>query len=161
MKSAEAVEKLEERVDRLERELVALRARRVRSVRWRADWGIGKLPMWEVAVGPDPARGESYGHARAVVALGDIATGFVAVGGWARGVIALGGLAAAVSSFSRSNKAKSRKSCLFLADFSLPEAPRSARFAPGACVMRLSVAATDSSRLGSSTERMSRVFWLS
>jgi hypothetical protein len=86
-------EELEERVDRLEKELAALRAPGVRSVRRRASWGIGNLPMWEVAVGPDPAKGEGRGHARAVLAVGDIATGFVAVGGWARGVVALGGLA--------------------------------------------------------------------
>jgi hypothetical protein len=86
-------EELEERVDRLEKELAALRGRGGRSVRRRASWGIGNLPFWEVAVGPDPGTGESRGHARAVVAVGDIATGFVAVGGWARGVVALGGLA--------------------------------------------------------------------
>jgi len=84
---------LEERVDRLEEELAAVRAYGGRAVRRRASWGIGNLPFWEVAVGPDPGRGETRGHAKAVVAVGDIATGFVAVGGWARGVVALGGLA--------------------------------------------------------------------
>ena len=86
-------EELEDRVDRLEKELAAVRAYGGRAVRRRATWGIGNLPFWEVAVGPDPGRGEARGHAKAVVAVGDIATGFVAVGGWARGVVALGGLA--------------------------------------------------------------------
>jgi hypothetical protein len=86
-------EELEDRVARLEEELAALRGRVGRPVRRRASWGIGNLPIWEVALGPDPGKGESRGHARAVVAVGDIATGFVAVGGWARGVVALGGLA--------------------------------------------------------------------
>jgi len=86
-------EELEERVDRLEKEVAAVRGYGGRSVRRRATWGIGNLPFWEVAVGPDPGRGEIRGHAKAVVAVGDIATGFVAVGGWARGVVALGGLA--------------------------------------------------------------------
>ena len=86
-------EELEDRVDRLEKELAAVRAYGGRAVRRRATWGIGNLPFWEVAVCPDPGRGEARGHAKAVVAVGDIATGFVAVGGWARGVVALGGLA--------------------------------------------------------------------
>jgi hypothetical protein len=86
-------EELEERVDRLEKELAAVRTYGGRAVRRRASWGIGNLPFWEVAVGPDPGRGEARGHAKAVVAVGDVATGFVAVGGWARGVVALGGLA--------------------------------------------------------------------
>jgi hypothetical protein len=86
-------EELEERVERLEAEVAAIRGQGGRSVRRRASWGIGNLPLWEVAVGPDPAKGEARGHARGILAVGDIATGFVAVGGWARGVVALGGLA--------------------------------------------------------------------
>ena len=86
-------EELEERVDKLEKELEALRGRGLRSVRRRASWGIGNLPMYEVAVGPDLERGEGRGHAKGVVAIGDIATGFVAVGGWARGFVAVGGVA--------------------------------------------------------------------
>ena len=89
-------EELEDRVDRLEKELAALRGRGPRSVRRRADWGIGDLPMWEIAVGPDLEKGEIRGHAKAVLAVGDIATGFVALGGWARGVLAFGGLATGV-----------------------------------------------------------------
>lgn len=86
-------EGLEERVRRLEEELAAFKARGGRAVRKRATWGVGNIPMWEVAVGPDLARGESRGHARAVLAFGDIATGVVAFGGWARGLVAVGGLA--------------------------------------------------------------------
>jgi hypothetical protein len=86
-------QELEERVGQLEKELATLKTRGLRSVRRRADWSIGNLPAWEIAVGPDLDKGEMRGHAKAVVAIGDIATGFVALGGWARGVIALGGLA--------------------------------------------------------------------
>ncbi len=92
-------DELEGRVEKLEKELTALRGRGLRSVRRRADWGIGDFPMYEVAFGPDLARGESRGHAKAVVAVGDIATGFLAIGGWARGVVALGGLATGLLSF--------------------------------------------------------------
>lgn len=91
-------EELEARVEQLEREIAALRAA-PRNVRKRATWGLGNLPMYEIAVGPDPERGEARGHARAIVAIGDIATGFVAVGAWARGVVAFGGLATGLFSF--------------------------------------------------------------
>ena len=39
-----------------------------------------------------PARRESRGKARGILAIGDVATGVIAVGGIARGVIAIGGL---------------------------------------------------------------------
>ena len=70
-----------------------------RGVRKRASWGLGDLPLYDIAVGPDPERGEIRGHARGIVAVGDIATGFVAVGGWARGFFAVGGLATGLLSF--------------------------------------------------------------
>jgi hypothetical protein len=91
-------EELEARVEQLEREVAALRSN-PRRVRKRATWGLGNLPIYEVAVGPDLERGEARGHAKAIVAVGDIATGFVAVGGWARGVVALGGMATGLFSF--------------------------------------------------------------
>lgn len=92
-------EDLEARVEQLEKELAALKAGSVRRVRKRATWGLGNLPIYDVAVGPDLERGEMRGHARGVLAVGDIATGFVAVGGWARGIMALGGLATGLVSF--------------------------------------------------------------
>ena len=92
-------EELEARVRELEKELATVKARSARCVRKKATWGLGNIPMYEVAVGPDLERGEMRGHARAIFAFGDIATGFVAVGGWARGVVALGGLATGVVSF--------------------------------------------------------------
>ena len=57
------------------------------------------LPWYSVALGPDLAKGERRGHARGVVAVGDIATGIFAFGGWARGVFAFGGLATGLISF--------------------------------------------------------------
>lgn len=51
------------------------------------------LPLWAIALGPDWERGEIRGHARAIFALGDLATGWFACGGLARGVFAVGGLA--------------------------------------------------------------------
>ena len=57
------------------------------------------LPWYAYAVGPDPARNELRGHAKGIVAIGDIATGVFAFGGWARGVFAFGGLATGLFSF--------------------------------------------------------------
>jgi hypothetical protein len=56
------------------------------------------LPLWSIAMGPDPQKGEIRGHAKGILALGDLATGVLAVGGLARGVVALGGLAVGLMS---------------------------------------------------------------
>jgi len=56
-------------------------------------WG---LPLVSIAVGPDPDNDEKRGHARGIIAIGDIATGVLAIGGLARGGIAVGGLAIGV-----------------------------------------------------------------
>ena len=63
------------------------------SVRRRSDYEYLGMPLWSIATGPDLAKGEVRGHAKGVLAIGDIATGIVAIGGLARGVIALGGFA--------------------------------------------------------------------
>ncbi len=60
---------------------------------------IAGLPLWSIATGPDPAKGEWRGHARGIVAIGDMATGVLAFGGLARGVVAFGGLAVGLFSF--------------------------------------------------------------
>ena len=64
-----------------------------RSIRYRSAGTWMGWPVVDVALGPDPARGESRGSARGVIAVGDTALGLVAVGGSARGEIAVGGLA--------------------------------------------------------------------
>ena len=68
------------------------------GVRRKSTTMIAGLPLWAIASGPDPASGEMRGHAKAIIAIGDIATGVLAIGGFARGVIALGGLATGVIS---------------------------------------------------------------
>jgi len=57
------------------------------------------LPLWAIAIGPDLERGEMRGHARAIFALGDMATGWFAFGGLARGIFAFGGLAVGLVAF--------------------------------------------------------------
>jgi hypothetical protein len=87
---------LEKRVAELEQQVAMLKGRQpypFRGVRRRSAAMIGGIPLLEIAVGPDPERGQVRGHAKAIIAIGDIATGVVALGGLARGVIALGGLA--------------------------------------------------------------------
>jgi len=64
-----------------------------RGVRRRSDYEYLGLPLWAVAVGPDPATGEVRGHAKGILAVGDVATGLIALGGLAYGGIAVGGLA--------------------------------------------------------------------
>jgi hypothetical protein len=85
---------LEKKALALEQELAALkRVKGRRGVRKRSEMYIGEMPLWEIAVGPDPENNEVRGHARGFIAIGDIATGVIAVGGVARGFIAVGGVA--------------------------------------------------------------------
>lgn len=69
------------------------------GVRRQSATRIAGLPLWAIATGPDPAKGEWRGHARGIVAIGDMATGVLAFGGLARGVVAFGGLAVGLFSF--------------------------------------------------------------
>src|SRR4051795_1866216 len=48
-------------------------------------------PVVHVALGPKD--GELRGHAKGIIAIGDIATGGIALGGVARGIVAVGGMA--------------------------------------------------------------------
>jgi hypothetical protein len=54
-------------------------------------------PVVSIAMGPHGS--EIHGHARGLIAIGDISTGGIALGGIARGVVALGGLAVGVCAF--------------------------------------------------------------
>jgi len=62
------------------------------SIRHRSRTQIGGFPLFEIAFGPHRNRGEAHGHAKALIALGDQATGVLAIGGLAQGVVAIGGL---------------------------------------------------------------------
>lgn len=87
---------LRERLTSLEKEVAELRAAAGRSqpqrVRKRSETELFGLPLWEIATGPDPERGEPRGHARAIFAIGDVATGVFALGGIARGIFCVGGV---------------------------------------------------------------------
>ena len=70
-----------------------------KGIRRQSAFKLAGLPLWSVALGPDLAKGETRGHARGILALGDMATGVIAAGGLARGVFAFGGLAIGFLSF--------------------------------------------------------------
>lgn len=93
-------EQLRQRVDELEREIAALRqgAGR-RGVRQRSPNCVWGLPLYDIALGPDPDKNQIRGHARGIIAIGDIATGILALGGVARGFIAIGGVALGAVTF--------------------------------------------------------------
>jgi hypothetical protein len=95
----ESREDLTKRVAHLEQHLSAVQGTVCRGVRKRSEFRLGELPLYEIALGPDPEHGEIRGHAKAIVAIGDLATGFLAIGGVARGFVAVGGLAAGLLSF--------------------------------------------------------------
>ena len=89
-------EELEKRVAELER--IIGKATFVRGYRRSAGPAIAGIPLVSIAFGPDFAHGEIRGHAKGIIAIGDVATGLIALGGFARGVVALGGLAVGVVS---------------------------------------------------------------
>lgn len=54
------------------------------------------LPLLDIAIGPDFEKGELRGHAKGILAIGDIAQGGIAIGGVSVGVLALGGCAVGI-----------------------------------------------------------------
>lgn len=87
-------EPMQQKIDALEQKVAALKHGSVRrGVRKRSAKYIWGLPLYDIALGPDPDKDEVRGHARGIIAIGDIATGVLAIGGVARGFIALGGVA--------------------------------------------------------------------
>jgi hypothetical protein len=93
-------ERLAKRVEELEDEVASLRGTTTkRTIRKRSEITIAGMPLYDIACGPDPERGEIRGHARGFFAVGDIATGVFALGGLARGVFAFGGFSLGLFSF--------------------------------------------------------------
>jgi hypothetical protein len=76
---------LERRVAELEAEVARLKGRGFKRVRYRSALTLGDIPFLAIASGPDPDKGELRGHAKGIIAFGDMATGVVAFGGLARG----------------------------------------------------------------------------
>jgi hypothetical protein len=59
--------------------------------RYRSKATLFGWPVIDVALGPKD--GEMRGHAKGIIAIGDVATGGIALGGVARGIVAVGGMA--------------------------------------------------------------------
>jgi hypothetical protein len=64
------------------------------TIRYVSPMRLFGYPLVAVACGSDFSRNETHGHARGIIAVGDVATGVIAIGGLARGLIAVGGVAA-------------------------------------------------------------------
>jgi len=62
------------------------------AIRISSTTTICGYPLYHIAVGGDAESNELRGHAKGIVAIGDIATGVIAIGGVAKGFIAVGGL---------------------------------------------------------------------
>ncbi|MEX2218157.1 MAG: hypothetical protein WD749_05300 [Phycisphaerales bacterium] len=60
--------------------------------RFRTEATLFGLPVVHIALGPDPDKGERYGSAKGIIAIGDTARGGIAIGGSAIGVVAFGGM---------------------------------------------------------------------
>ena len=88
-----------QKIEALEQQVAGLKYGNVRrGVRRRSTKHICGLPVYDIALGPDPEKSELRGHARGILAIGDIATGVFAIGGVARGLVALGGITLGVFS---------------------------------------------------------------
>jgi len=90
------IQSLRKEVSDLKKQTRAARGRPVRGVRKRSKTVLLGLPLYDIAIGPDPKKGEMRGIARGIFALGDVAIGVVALGGVAMGGLSFGGLALGV-----------------------------------------------------------------
>jgi hypothetical protein len=89
------LERLKQRILVLEEEVAALKSRGfahkgIRKRSRRFWWG---LSLYDIAMGPDLARGEMRGHARGIIAIGGGALGYYAMGGGALGEYVISGMA--------------------------------------------------------------------
>jgi hypothetical protein len=79
-------------VDRRDRRVAGRHA----PIRRRSAASLFGFPVWEISKGPDLEQGERHGHARALLAVGDVADGVIALGGISRGIVAIGGISLGV-----------------------------------------------------------------
>lgn len=69
------------------------------AVRKQSSRTIMGMPLWSIAYGADPEKGEVRGHAHGFFAFGEIATGVVAIGAIAVGVVAVAPVSLGVVAF--------------------------------------------------------------
>jgi hypothetical protein len=75
------------------------RAENVGTASLQSAGRVGNWPIYDIALGPDPNGISRHGHAKGLIAIGDVATGVIALGAIARGGIAVGGVSLGIISF--------------------------------------------------------------
>ena len=70
------------------------------SIRWQSKSRLFGNPLVSVAWGPDNSNDEKFGHAKGIIAIGQMATGIVAIGFVSYGIISIGLISLGLISFS-------------------------------------------------------------
>jgi hypothetical protein len=70
------------------------------SIRYTSDKHLFGKPLIDIAWGPDKSKGETYGHAKGFIAIGQIASGPIAIGIFSYGILSFGLLSLGIISFS-------------------------------------------------------------
>lgn len=70
------------------------------TVRWQSEKKISGKPLVHIAWGPDKSNNEEFGHAKGIIAIGQIATGIVSIGFISYGIISIGLISLGIISFS-------------------------------------------------------------
>lgn len=86
-------EELIETLKQHEQELAKINKMICRGTRWKSKTTLWGQPLVCIATGSDLESGEMRGHAKGIIAIGDIATGVLAIGGVSRGIVSIGGCA--------------------------------------------------------------------
>jgi hypothetical protein len=70
------------------------------SIRYSSARHVFGKPLVDIAWGPDKSRGETYGHAKGFIAIGQMASGPIAIGIISYGILSFGLLSLGIISFS-------------------------------------------------------------
>jgi len=70
------------------------------SIRYTSDKQILGKPLIDIAWGPDKSKGETFGHAKGFIAIGQMASGTIAIGLISYGILSFGLLSLGLVSFS-------------------------------------------------------------
>ena len=70
------------------------------SIRWQSERKLFGKPLVNIAWGPDASKGEKFGHAKGIIAIGQMASGIIAIGVLSYGIISIGMVSLGLVSFS-------------------------------------------------------------
>ena len=79
---ADGCKELHERVDAIEEQVAALQRGRIRGIRKQAVRSLWGLPLYDIAIGPDPEKGEQRGHARGFLPSETLQRVFLPLAAW-------------------------------------------------------------------------------